>query len=326
LTEYPVKRDRRLRGTAALRRMTAETRLSPAGFVLPMFVVPGTGVERPIGSMPGHSQMSVDVAVRAAKDAAATGVGGVILFGVPESKDEEGSTAWDPGGPVPTAIRAMKSEVDDLVVWADVCLCEYTSHGHCGVVSGGVVDNDASLPLLARAAVCYAEAGADVIAPSDMMDGRIAAVRQALDASEHVNLPICSYAVKYASAFYGPFREAAGSTPSFGDRRTHQMDPPNRREAMGEVARDLAEGADMVMIKPAGPYLDVVAAVRERFDVPVAAFQVSGEFAMIKAAAANGWLDGDRAMMESLTGIARAGADIVLTYFAIDAARALESL
>jgi porphobilinogen synthase len=326
LTEYPVKRDRRLRGTAALRRMTAETRLSPAGFVLPMFVVPGTGVERPIGSMPGHSQMSVDVAVRAAKDAAATGVGGVILFGVPESKDEEGSTAWDPGGPVPTAIRAMKSEVDDLVVWADVCLCEYTSHGHCGVVSGGVVDNDASLPLLARAAVCYAEAGADVIAPSDMMDGRIAAVRQALDASEHVNLPICSYAVKYASAFYGPFREAAGSTPSFGDRRTHQMDPPNRREAMGEVARDLAEGADMVMIKPAGPYLDVVAAVRERFDVPVAAFQVSGEFAMIKAAAANGWLDGDRAMIESLTGIARAGADIVLTYFAIDAARALESL
>jgi porphobilinogen synthase len=303
--------------------MVAETRLDPSGFVLPLFAVPGRDVENPIRSMPGHAQLSVDRMLPVVKDAAAAGVGGVILFGIPEVKDEVGSHAWNPDGPVPEAIRAIKDEVGDIVVWADVCLCEYTSHGHCGVLRGESVDNDATLPLLGQAAVAYADAGADVVAPSDMMDGRIGAVRGSLDSAGYDELAICSYSAKYASAYYGPFRDAAESTPAFGDRRTHQMDPPNAREALAEVGQDLAEGADMVMVKPAGPYLDVIAAVRAAVDVPVAAYQVSGEFSMIEAAASNDWIDGDRVMLESLTGIARAGAGIILTYFATRAARAL---
>ena len=326
MSGFPTVRPRRLRQSPTLRRMVAETRLHPASFVLPLFVVPGRDVRNPIGSMPGHAQLSVNELLPVAKEAASVGVGGVVLFGIPASKDEQGSGAWDPAGPVPEAIRAMKDQVDDLTVWADVCLCEYTSHGHCGVVSGETVDNDATLPLLARAAVAYAEAGADVIAPSDMMDGRVAAIRNALDSAGHDQLAMCSYSAKYASAYYGPFRDAAESAPAFGDRRTHQMDPPNVREALVEVGQDLAEGADMVMVKPAGPYLDVIAAVRAAVDVPVVAYQVSGEFSIIEAAAANGWIDGDRVMLESLTGITRAGADIVLTYFATRAARALEEL
>ncbi len=324
MTAFPTARPRRLRRTDRLRRMVAETRLAPEMLVLPLFVVPGEGVERPIPSMPGYRQLSVDRVVPVAKHAEAAGVGGVILFGIPASKDETGSAAWDPSGPVPTAIRAIRASAPDLVVWADVCLCEYTSHGHCGVVVGDTVDNDATLPLLAKAAVTYADAGADVIAPSDMMDGRVGAIREALDSAGHHELAVCSYSAKYASAYYGPFRDAAESAPAFGDRRTHQMDPPNVREAVVEVKLDLAEGADMVMVKPAGPYLDVVAAVRRSVDVPVAAYQVSGEYSMIEAAAANGWVDGDRVMMESLLGIVRAGADVVLTYFAVRAAHILE--
>lgn len=320
---YPVARSRRLRRTPALRRQVAETRLHPASFVLPLFVVPGRGVSNPIRSMPGHFQLSVDEVIPVVKEAASAGVGGVILFGIPSEKDETGSGAWDSSGPVPTAIRAIKDQVDDLNVWADVCLCEYTSHGHCGVLDGDTVDNDRTLPLLAQAAVAYADAGADVIAPSDMMDGRVGAIRSALGSSGFADLAICSYSAKYASAYYGPFREAAESAPVFGDRRTHQMDPANGREALAEVALDLEEGADMVMVKPAGPYLDVISAVRARTDVPVAAYQVSGEFSMIEAAAHNGWIDGDRVMLESLTAIARAGAGITLTYFATRAARSL---
>ena len=323
MTRFPQMRSRRLRRTEALRRQVAETRLHPASFVLPLFVVPGQGVNKPIGSMPGHSQLSVDELLGVVKEAAAVGVGGVILFGIPASKDETGSGAWDEGGPVPEAIRAIKDQVEDIAVWADVCLCEYTSHGHCGVLDGELVDNDSTLPLLARAATVYADAGADVIAPSDMMDGRVGAIRAALDDSGHEELAICSYAAKYASAYYGPFRDAAESAPAFGDRRTHQMDPPNVREALAEVTLDLAEGADMVMVKPAGPYLDVIASVRARVDIPVVAYQVSGEYSMIEAAATQGWIDGDRVMMESLTAIARSGAGIILTYFATRAARML---
>ncbi|MGH8946286.1 MAG: porphobilinogen synthase [Acidimicrobiia bacterium] len=326
MSEYPKTRSRRLRRSEALRRQVAETRLHPASLVLPLFVVPGRGVANPIVSMPGHSQLSVDELIPLVKEAASVGVGGVILFGIPASKDDRGSGAWDPVGPVPTAIRAIKDEVDQIVVWADVCLCEYTSHGHFGILDGDSVDNDRTLPLLAQAATAYAEAGADVIAPSDMMDGRVAAIREALDDTGHHELAICSYAAKYASAYYGPFREAAQSAPAFGDRRTHQMDPPNAREALVEVTLDIAEGADMVMVKPAGPYLDVIAAVRARTDLPVAAYQVSGEFSMIEAAAGEGWVDGDRVMLESLTSIARAGAGIILTYFATRAARALSEV
>ena len=323
MTNFPERRSRRLRRTEALRRQIQETRLHPASFVLPLFVVPGTGVANPIRSMPGHSQLSVDELLPVVKEAASVGVGGVILFGIPESKDETGSGAWDPDGPVPEAIRAIKAQIDDITVWADVCLCEYTSHGHCGVIEGEAVDNDRTLPLLARASSVYADAGADVIAPSDMMDGRVGAIRSALDEAGHHELAICSYSAKYASSYYGPFRDAAESAPSFGDRRTHQMDPPNSREALAEVAMDLAEGADMVMVKPAGPYLDVISAGRSRVDVPVVGYQVSGEYSMIEAAAASGWVDGHRVMLESLTSIARAGAGITLTYFATRAARAL---
>ena len=325
MTAFPTVRPRRLRTSGPLRRMVAETRIHPEALVLPLFVVPGTGIENPIRSMPGHAQLSVDRVVEVAKEAEGAGVGGVILFGIPTTKDESGSEAWNPAGPVPEAIRAIKASAPGLTVWADVCLCEYTSHGHCGVVVGDTVDNDATLPLLARAAVAYADAGADVIAPSDMMDGRVGAIRTALDDAGHPELAICSYSVKYASAYYGPFRDAAESAPAFGDRRTHQMDPPNAREALVEVFQDLAEGADMVMVKPAGPYQDIISSVRAAVDVPVAAYQVSGEFSMIEAAAANGWIDGDRVMLESLVGIVRSGADIVLTYFALRAARMLSA-
>jgi porphobilinogen synthase len=309
--------------TASLRRMFAETRLHPGQMVLPVFVVPGEGVRKPISSMPGHAQLSVDQVAALAKEAEASGIGGVIFFGIPAEKDEIGSPAWDPTGPVPRALAAVARAAPELVRWADVCLCEYTSHGHCGPIRNGTVDNDAALPLLARAALTYAEAGADLVAPSDMMDGRVGAIRGALDQGGHADTVICSYAVKYASGYYGPFREAAQSAPTFGDRRSHQMDPANAREAIKEVALDLEEGADVVMVKPAGPCLDIIRAVHERFDVPVAAYQVSGEFAMIEAAAAKGWVDRERVMLESLTGIVRAGAGVVLTYFALDAARLL---
>jgi porphobilinogen synthase len=307
-----------------MRRTVAETRLHPSQFVLPLFVVPGEGVRRPIESMPGHAQLSVDQVALLAKEAEAAGIGGIIFFGVPEHKDDVGSTAWDAIGPVPRAIEAVAAAAPDLLRWADVCLCEYTSHGHCGPLRGETVDNDSALPLLARASVVYAGAGADIVAPSDMMDGRVGVIRAALDEAGHSDTVVCSYAVKYASGYYGPFREAAGSTPSFGDRRSHQMDPPNVREAVREAQLDVAEGADMVMVKPAGPYLDVVKAVRDRVEVPVVAYQVSGEFAMIEAAAARGWIERDRVMLESLTGIVRAGAGTVLTYFALDAARLVQ--
>lgn len=320
---FPTARPRRLRMREALRRIVAETRLHPSRMVLPVFVVDGEAVRAPIESMPGHAQLSVDQVVLVAKEAESLGIGGLLFFGIPSYKDESGSSAWDPGGPVPRAIEAVAGSAPDLVRWADVCLCEYTTHGHCGPVSNGVVDNDAALPLLARTAVAYAEAGADVVAPSDMMDGRVGVIRAELDAAGLDHTVICSYAVKYASAYYGPFRDAAGSTPAFGDRRTHQMDPPNVREALREARIDVEEGADMVMVKPAGPYLDVVRAVAERSEVPVAAYQVSGEFAMIEAAGGRGWVDRDLVMMESLTGIARSGADVLVTYFALDAARIL---
>ncbi|MEZ5291720.1 MAG: porphobilinogen synthase [Vicinamibacterales bacterium] len=312
----PMFRGRRLRRTPALRAMAREHVIRPEQLVAPLFVVPGRGVRQPIASMPGHSRLSVDLAVEEAAELAALGVGSVLLFGIPDAKDDMGSGAWDPAGPVPTAIAAIKAAVPDLTVWADVCLCEYTSHGHCGVLAPNDVDNDASLPLLARTAVAYADAGADVIAPSDMMDGRVGEIRRVLDASGHAQAVIVSYAAKYASAFYGPFRDAAGSTPQHGDRRGYQMDPPNVREAVREALADVAEGADVVMVKPGLPYLDVIRAIRDRVDVPVAAYQVSGEYAMLHAAAERGWVDLPRAMHEATIALRRAGADLVITYFA----------
>lgn len=322
---FPIVRPRRLRTTASIRRTVAETRLHPSQFVLPVFVVPGEGVRQPIRSMPGHFQLSVDQVALLAKEAESAGVGGLIFFGIPDLKDETGTGAYDMSGPVPQAIEAVASAAPGLVRWADVCLCEYTSHGHCGPLRGDIVDNDAALPLLCQAAVAYAEAGADVVAPSDMMDGRVGAIRAALDAAGHYDLVICSYSAKYASAYYGPFRDAAESTPVFGDRRSHQMDPANVREAVREVRLDIDEGADMVMVKPAGPYLDVIKTVSAMTDVPLVAYQVSGEMAMIEAAAANGWVDRERVIVESLTGIARAGADVILTYFAVEAASLVEA-
>jgi porphobilinogen synthase len=320
---YPTTRLRRLRATPALRAMRRETTLAASNLVAPLFVCHGSSVRRPVSSMPGHFQLSVDELVREGEAIARDGIGGVILFGIPAAKDAEGREAYDENGIVPTALRALKKAVPDLILWADVCLCEYTSHGHCGVLNGDHVDNDKTLPLLARAATAYAAAGADLIAPSDMMDGRVAAIRRALDSSGFPDKPIVSYAAKYASAFYGPFREAAESTPQFGDRRGYQMDPANAAEALREVALDLEEGADMVMVKPALPYLDVIRRVKEQFQVPVAAYSVSGEFAMIKAAAQNGWLDGERAALETLVSIRRAGADVILTYFARELAPVL---
>ncbi|HSY82540.1 MAG TPA: porphobilinogen synthase [Gemmatimonadaceae bacterium] len=314
-------RPRRLRRTASLRRLVRETRLDPAQFVLPVFVRTGANLRLPVSSMPGVAQTSVDEMLRDASAAAEVGVGGVILFGIPDTKDDEGSGAWDEYGAVQQGIRALKREFPELVVIGDVCMCEYTSHGHCGILRDGAVDNDATLPLLARAAISHAQAGADIVAPSDMMDGRVAAIRSALDAAGHSDTAILSYAAKYASAFYGPFREAAESTPKSGDRRGYQMDPANGAEALREVALDIEEGADAILVKPAGPYLDIVHRVKAATGYPVAAYQVSGEYAMVQAAAERGWLDGDRAMMESLIGIRRAGADFILTYFATTAAR-----
>ncbi|MBZ0273216.1 porphobilinogen synthase [bacterium] len=320
---FPTQRPRRLRRTEALRSLVRETRLAPEDLVAPLFVRPGKDVAEPIGSMPGQFRLSVDRLVAEARTLAELGAGGLILFGIPETKDATGSSGYAPDGIVPTAVRAVKDAVPDLVVACDVCLCEYTDHGHCGVIKNGDVDNDATLPLLAKAAVAYADAGADIVAPSDMMDGRVGAIRRALDESGHAGVPIMSYAAKFASAFYGPFREAADSTPSFGDRRSYQMDAANSDEAMREIALDIEEGADIVMVKPALPYLDIIARARDRFDVPIAAYNVSGEYSMLKAAAEKGWLDHDRVMMESLLAIRRAGASIILTYFAKDAARLL---
>jgi len=314
---------RRLRASEPLRSLVRETRLAPGQLILPLFVCPGEGVRREIAAMPGNFQLSIDQLVKECADARALGVGGVILFGIPERKDEEASGAYAEDGIVQRAVRALKREVPSLLVITDVCNCEYTSHGHCGKVVGDEVDNDATLEWLAKTAVSHARAGADVVAPSDMMDGRVAAIRRALDASGFQMTPILSYAAKYASVFYGPFREAAESAPQFGDRRGYQMDPANAREAMREIELDIEEGADMIMVKPAMPYLDIIRRARERFDVPLAAYQVSGEFSMIVAAARNGWLDRQRAVLESLTAIRRAGADIILTYFAKEAARLL---
>mgnify|MGYP001611843867 FL=1 len=320
---FPVHRPRRLRATESIRALVRETALAPDDFILPLFVCPGEGVKREIGAMPGNYQMSTDEIVKECAEVASLGVSGVILFGIPETKDETASGGYDDQGIVQRGVRAIKREVPKLIVMTDVCNCEYTSHGHCGKVVAGEVDNDATLEWLAWSAVSHARAGADIVAPSDMMDGRVAAIRKALDAEGYARIPILSYAAKFASCFYGPFREAAESAPQFGDRRGYQMDPANGREAMREIVLDLEEGADMIMIKPALPYLDLIRQARDRFEVPIAAYQVSGEFSMIMAAARNGWIDQTRAMMESLTSIRRAGADFVLTYFAKDAARLL---
>jgi porphobilinogen synthase len=301
-----------------------ETRLDPAQFILPLFVCPGEGVRREIGSMPGNFQMSVDQVARECEEVKSLGIGGVILFGLPETKDETASGAYAEDGIVQRALRAIKRAARDLLVITDVCNCEYTSHGHCGKIVDGDVDNDATLEWLALTSVSHARAGADIVAPSDMMDGRVAAIRKALDAAGFLNTPILSYAAKFASVFYGPFREAAESAPKFGDRRTYQMDPANGREAMREIELDLEEGVDMILVKPAMPYLDLVWQARQRFDVPLGAYQVSGEYSMILAAGRNGWIDCERAMMESLTSIRRAGADFVITYFAKPAARLLQ--
>ncbi|HVZ77309.1 MAG TPA: porphobilinogen synthase [Gemmatimonadaceae bacterium] len=323
MPSFPAYRPRRLRRTAALRRLVRETLLHPSQLVLPLFVRPGAGVRVPVGSMPGVSQLSVDELVRDAHAAAQAGVGGVLLFGIPDHKDATGSGAWDDDGVVQQAVRALKREVPELVVITDVCLCEYTDHGHCGVIINGDVDNDATLELLAREAVSHARAGADIVAPSDMMDGRVGAIRKALDSAGCSHTPIMSYAAKFAGPYYGPFREAAESTPQFGDRRTYQMDSANANEALREVALDIAEGADIVMVKPAGPFLDVIRRVKDETGYPVAAYQVSAEYAMIQAASERGWIDGERVMMESLLGIRRAGADVIITYFAREAAGVL---
>ena len=315
---------RRLRRSAAMRGLVRETRLSPEMFVLPLFVCDGEGVRREVPSMPGVLNLSVDEAVKETEAAKAEGVKSFLLFGIPAQKDNIGSLAYDQEAPVQTAIRAIKRQVSDVLVITDVCLCEYTDHGHCGVIEGTEVLNDPSLDLLARTAVSQAEAGADIVAPSNMMDGFVEAIRSALDNAGFEQVPIMSYAVKYASGFYGPFREAAQSAPQFGDRRGYQMDPANAREALKEAALDVDQGADILLVKPALPYLDIIRAVRERFDLPVAAYQVSGEYAMIKAAGRLGWIDEERVALESLTSIKRAGADLILTYFARDIARRLQ--
>jgi porphobilinogen synthase len=327
--EFPVTRMRRLRRTEALRSLVRETRLEPGALIYPLFLCPGKGVRREISSMPGVFNLSIDEAMKEATEAASLGIGGLLLFGLPEKKDEQASGAWADDGIVQQGIRALKRErgLDSLVTIADVCLCEYTSHGHCGVVKQSgeeyEIENDSSLELIARTARSLAAAGADVVAPSDMMDGRVSAIRDQLDDSGFEQVPILSYASKFSSAFYGPFREAADSAPQFGDRRSYQMDGANLREAMREIELDLVEGADMILMKPAMPYLDVIHAARERFDVPIGAYQVSGEYSMLQAAFARGWLEPQRAMLESLLSIRRAGAGFIATYFAKDAAKAL---
>jgi len=321
---FPVYRPRRLRESPLLRSMVRETSLRIDDFVYPLFAVHGRGVREPISSMPGQFRLSIDELLKECKDAASMGIPAVLLFGLPRDKDPRGTEAYAEDGIIQQAVRAVKDTIPDLLVITDVCLCEYTSHGHCGVVEDGRIKNDPTLELIARTAVSHAEAGADLIAPSDMMDGRVAAVRESLDESGFPETPIMAYSAKYASAFYGPFREAADSTPQFGDRRSYQMDPANAMEAMREVALDVDEGADIVMVKPALPYLDVIARVKGEFGLPVAAYSVSGEYAMLKAAGQLGWLDEDRAVLEALIGIRRAGADIIITYFAKDAARLIE--
>ncbi|MGA2191766.1 MAG: porphobilinogen synthase [Nitrospirota bacterium] len=320
---YPQYRARRMRVSETMRRMVRETTLSPSDFIYPLFVTHGKGVRKAISSMPGHSQQSVDNIVKDCKEAQSLGVPAVLLFGIPKKKDAKGSEAYADDGIVQQAVRAIKDNVPELLVVTDVCLCEYTDHGHCGVLKGSEILNDPTVELLCKEALSHAKAGADIVAPSDMMDGRVGAIRDALDGAGYGDTPIMSYAVKYASSFYGPFREAAESTPAHGDRRSHQMDPANAREALREAELDIDEGADIIMVKPALPYLDIIYRLRESCDLPIAAYNVSGEFSMIKAAEQLGWMDGQRAMMESLTSIKRAGADIILTYFAKEAAKVL---
>ena len=318
---YSFKRFRRLRYNPIIRDIVRETVLTKNDLIYPLFVVPGKNVKNPVKSMPGVSQFSIDTLVEECKEVRDFGVPAVILFGIPEHKDEQGSEAYDPNGIVQKAIRAIKKEINDILVITDVCLCEYTSHGHCGILAGEEILNDETISVLAKEAVSHVEAGADMVAPSDMMDGRVLAIRKALDYKGYLKIPIMSYAAKYSSGYYGPFRDAAESAPAFGDRRSHQMDIGNINEALREVEADIEEGADIVMVKPAGPYLDVIRKVKEKFGMPTAAYQVSGEYAMIKAAGQNGWIDEERVMIESLTAIKRAGADMFLTYFAKDAAR-----
>ncbi len=321
---FPIYRPRRLRKNENLRRMIRETKLSRDDFIYPLFVTHGRGLRREISSMPGIAQLSIDLAVKEAAEARQLGIPAVILFGIPKKKDTKASEAYARSGIIQQAIKAIKDKIPEIVVITDVCLCEYTSHGHCGIVVNGEVDNDATLELLAKTALSHARAGADMVAPSDMMDGRVKAIRDILDQHGFHDLPIMAYAAKHASAFYGPFREAAESTPQFGDRRSYQMDPANAREALREVGLDIQEGADIIMVKPALSYLDIIRTVRQEFNLPVAAYNVSGEYAMIKAAAQKGWLDEERVMMEVLTAIKRAGADLILTYFAKEAVRLLD--
>jgi porphobilinogen synthase len=318
---FPIHRPRRLRGSESLRRLVRETRLTTDGLIYPMFVCPGTKVRTEVSSMPGVHQQSADQIAEECREIEGLGLPAIILFGLPETKDPKGQSSLHAQGVVQRAIEAIRKAKLNLLVITDVCLCEYTDHGHCGVIQNNDVNNDATLPILAEQALSHARAGADIVAPSDMMDGRVATIRHKLDENKFENLPILAYAAKYSSAFYGPFREAAQSTPQFGDRRSYQMDPANAREALKEVALDIEEGADMVMVKPALPYLDVIRQVRDNFDVPVGAYNVSGEYAMVKAAAKNGWLDEKRVILEVLTSIQRAGANIILTYHAKDAAR-----
>ncbi len=321
---FPIHRPRRLRRNENLRRMTRETHLRVDDLIMPLFIVPGTRVENPIGSMPGIAQLSVDRAVEECKQIRDLGIPGVILFGIPDEKDAVGSDAYNDNGIIQRALRALKEEVPGLTLITDICLCEYTDHGHCGLIKGNDVENDATLELLMKESLSHVRAGADMVAPSDMMDGRVGTIRQALDREGFPHIPIMAYAAKFASGFYGPFREAAESTPQFGDRRSYQMDPANGDEALREVALDIEEGADIVMVKPALPYLDIIRRVKEKFGYPLAAYNVSGEYAMLKAAALNGWLDEERVMLEALTSIKRAGTDLILTYFAKDAAQILE--
>ncbi len=321
MSTFPTIRHRRLRYNPLIRDMVRETVLTKNDLIYPLFVVPGSKVKNPVKSMPGVYQMSIDIVVEECKEVRDLGIPAIILFGIPELKDEKGSEAYDPNGIIQRAVRAIKKEVNDLVVITDVCMCEYTSHGHCGVLHGEEILNDETIELLAKEALTHAQAGADMIAPSDMMDGRVAAIRKILDDNGFNKIPIMSYAAKYASGFYGPFRDAAESTPAFGDRRSHQMDIGNINEALREIEEDIKEGADIVMVKPAGPYLDVIREVKQRFGMPTAAYQVSGEYSMIKAAGANGWIDEERVMVESAFAIKRAGADMFLTYFAKDLAK-----
>ncbi|MEO5377903.1 MAG: porphobilinogen synthase [Magnetococcus sp. DMHC-6] len=319
-----IHRPRRLRRNAAIRHMIRETNLDPADFILPLFIIPGEEKRQPVSSMPGVDQLSIDQAIPVIQEAQSLGVGGIILFGIPEVKDSEGMDAVNPDGIVQKAIRGIRQKIPNVYIIADLCLCEYTDHAHCGIIRGQEVDNDETLQKLGQAAVTYADAGVDMVAPSGMMDGMVGAIRQALDGADHTAIPILSYAVKYASAYYGPFREAAQNTPSFGDRRGYQMDPANRREAMREASLDVEQGADMLMVKPGLAYLDILRELKNRFDLPLAAYNVSGEYAMVKAAAEKGWIDEDRIVLETLTCFKRAGADLILTYHALHAARLLK--